>query len=352
MRPFLQFTALALTVTGGAAQAQDNPWDHAAHQALIQAAAVAGPTQSTDPNHPGSSVYPFSSFKVTTFKTKDGKDVRVWTPTGLTQKRPLVVWGGGKSLGNVANYQAMFEHLVKKGLVVAQVQFEGGFFDTDFVKFARWFNQATIEVLGREPLADAGQITYAGHSLGAQVATIATGLATGDDPTNKIPDPRALVLHAFDNSCGPNCSGSLTDPAKGYAKKIAQSVHTTILEYDDDTIAGPSKGYAQAMYTALPSVRKQWVRVLGKSFGTTYALESNHNTCLTGGGAPLNIGGAAVLNALDWHMGWKLLAGLPMALAGLGGGTAEPYVYGALTVDGGTAGDGRKLNHELRARSF
>jgi hypothetical protein len=341
----LSFVALSF-IAAAPAMSQDTIWDSRAVQIM------AAPGQSVDANDPGSSVYPVSSFKVTNFTTRDRKQVRIWTPLGVTGKRPLVVWGGGKSLGNVTNYQAMLEHLVKKGMVVAHVQFEGNFFDTDFVKFGRWYNQAVVETLAKEPLADASQITYAGHSLGAQVSVIAAGLATGDDPQNLIPDPKGLVTNAFDNSCGPNCSGDLANPAKGFAAKIAPTVHTTILEFEDDTIAGPSKRYAEALYNRVPSVRKQWLRVKGKAFGASAGLDANHNTPLTGGGAPFNIGGRAALNALDWYAGWKVLAGLPLMMSGLGGTAMQPYVYGAQLVDGGVTTDGLALKHSLQAQSF
>lgn len=322
-------------------------WSNSAYTAVTSLATAVA--QSTDAKHPGSNVYRYTSFTITDYKTTDGKAVRIWTPNGATGKLPMVAFGAGKSLGNPVNYQAMFEHMAKKGMVVANIQFEGSFFDTDFVKFARYFNNAVKQTLAKAPLADAGQVFYAGHSLGSQVSVIAAALATTVDTTNQFVDPKGMILMAYDNSRGPNNAGDLNNPAAGYAVKVAPSVQSVILEFADDSIAGPSKNYAQALYGKLPSTKKQWVRVNGKSFGTTYALEANHNTPLTAGGAPLNIGGAAVLNTLDWNMTWKMTTGLPLSATTP---DAVPFITGAGLLNGGTGTGGAVLNHTLMAQSF
>ena len=322
-------------------------WSPAAYAAVQPLA--AGLAQSTDPKHPGSNVYRYSAFTTTDFKTADGKSVRVWTPTGATGKLPMVAFGAGKSLGNPTNYQAMFEHLVKKGVVVANIQFEGGFFDTDFVKFAGWFNKAVKETLAKTPSADATQVYYAGHSLGSKVSVIAAALATTLDTTNAFVDPKGLVLMSYDNSRGPTNGGDLKNPAAGYAVKVGAGVRSMILEFEDDSIAGPAKTYASALYGKLPSTQKQWIRVKGKNLGSTYALAADHNTPLTGGGAPANIGGAAALNALDWHMTWKVVAGMPLAA---GSSDAASFLTGTNLLNGGTATGGVVLQHTLMGQNF
>lgn len=332
-------------LVGTTLAAQEDPWSLQAYLATQTTA----PVQSSDPAHPGSKVYSVSSFKTQDLKSADGKSIRVWTPTGATGKLPLICFGPGKALGGVTNYQGLFEHLVKKGFVVAHIQFEGSFFDTDFVKFGRWFNNAVKKVLESVPVADATQITYVGHSLGSQVATIAAGQATGDDPQNLIPDPKALVLMAYDNSRGPNNAGDPNNPACGYAVKVGAGVRAVILEFEDDSIAGPAKAHAQNLYAKLPSAQKLWLRIRGKNLGSAYALTADHNTPLTGGGAPMNIGGKAALNALDWHATWKFVAGVPGVMSGLYP-SWDGQTFGADMLNGGTASDGSVLTHLLMAR--
>ncbi len=340
---------LISSVAPAHAVGDDHPWGQVAFAASQQGLASTAPGANTDPKNPGSNVYPYTSFTVTDFKTTDGKNVRLWVPNGATGKLPLLAFGPGKSLSNPTNYQAMFEHAAKKGMVVADIQFEGSFFDTDFVKFAGWFNNAVKQTLAKVSLADASRVYYAGHSLGSQVAVIAAARATTQDTTNAFVDPKALLLMSYDNSHGPTDAGNLNNPALGYAVKVAPSVRTLILEFEDDSIAGPSKNYAQAMFNKIPSTQKQWVRVKGKGFGSTYALAADHNTPLTGGGAPANIGGAAANNALDWYMVWKAAAGLPLSSTNA---DVEGYLQGANLLYGGTAQDGKVLNHVLMGQNF
>jgi hypothetical protein len=338
-----------LCVAAGAVQAgqTESLWSNSAYAELNSLATTVA--QSTDASHPGSNVYNYSSFTITDFKTTDGKSVRIWVPTGATGKLPMLAFGAGKSLGNPVNYQAMFEHLAKKGMVVANIQFEGSFFDTDFVKFAGWFNNAVKQTLVKAPLADPAQVYYAGHSLGSQVSVIAAARATTGDTTNQFVDPKGMILMSYDNSRGPNNAGDLNNPAAGYAVKVAPSVQSVILEFADDTIAGPSKNYAQALYNKLPSSKKQWVRVKGSAFGTAYGLSADHNSPLTAGGAPLNIGGKAVLNTLDWNMVWKMTGGLPLQASRPAYAT---WLTGAGLLNGGTGSDGVVLQHTLMGQSF
>lgn len=345
------FPVLALASISTFAQANESMWGQAAYSAVqgANAALVAAPAQSTDPLHPGSSVYPYASFTTTDFKTTDGKAVRIWAPVGAIGKLPLVAWGAGKSLGSPVNYQAMFEHMAKKGMVVANIQFEGSFFDTDFVKFAKHFNNGVKQTLAKNTQADADQVYYAGHSLGSQVSVIAAALATTQDTANAFVDPKGMILMSYDNSRGPNNAGDLNNPAVGYAVKVAPAVRSMILEFEDDSIAGPAKNYAQALFNKLPSSKKQWVRVKGKNFGSSYALSADHNTPMTGGGAPLNIGGVAVKNSLDWHMVWKAVVGVPFAATST---SAADFVTGAKLLNAGTASDGVSLQHTLMGQNF
>jgi hypothetical protein len=344
--------ALASSVVPSLASANDTLateglWSQTAYAALQTLAAAPG--ANTDPKNPGSSVYAYSSFTTLDYKTTDGKSVRIWTPVGATGKLPMVAFGAGKSLGSPVNYQAMFEHLVKKGMVVANIQFEGGFFDTDFVKFAGWFNNAVKQTLAKAPLADPAQVYYAGHSLGSQVSVIAAALATTGDTANAFVDPKGLVLMSYDNSRGPTNGGDLNNPAAGYAAKVGAGVRTMILEFEDDSIAGPAKTYASALYNKLPVTKKQWVRVKGKNLGSAYGLTADHNTPLTGGGAPANIGGAAANNALDWYMVWKAVAGLPLSATST---DAASYLVGPNLLFGGKGTDGVNLTHTLMGQNF
>jgi hypothetical protein len=346
--PMLSLAAVSMSMAAFAQAAEvESFWSQSAFAA--SQGLVAAPTQSTDPLNPGSNVYRFSSFTTTDFKTTDGKAVRIFAPVGATGQLPMVAFGAGKSLGDPKNYQAMFEHMVKKGIVVVNIRFEGGFFDTDFVKFAGHFNNAVKQTLARTALADPAQVYYVGHSLGSQVSVIAAALATTVDTTNAFVDPKGMVLMSYDNSRGPSNGGDLNNPAVGYAAKVGAGVRAMILEMEDDTIAGPSKTYAQSLYNKMPLSKKQWIRVKGKTFGSTYGLAADHNTPLTGGGAPLGIGGPAVISSLDWNMVWKSVAGLPLSGKSV---DAANFITGSNLINAGKAADGMNLMHTLMGQNF
>jgi len=330
----------------------------AAPAALAQAGPPAPPPPPAVAAHPGSSTYAYATLDTTKFTLKDsffgaGYVTEVRVPRGAQGKLPLVVFAHGKALYFSSTlYGAFLDHLARKGAIVASVEYEGylaGIVSTDHGKFARRFLRGMQETLRRYPQADASQVVFVGHSLGARVAVVAAAYATGQDAQGAIPDPTALVLHAFDDSRPPTgASRPAVLGASGVARDVARSVEVTVLEYAGDTTAGPQKGYAQGLYDALAVDRKQWIRA--KSYATDPRLTTDHLTPLSGGPA-WTPGGTPRLDALDRHFVWKITAGVILARTGRDP-LAAPYAYGNLREDGGTASNGGLVRHEVVRQSF
>jgi hypothetical protein len=323
----------------------------------LDAAAKALPkpplAQSIDAADPGSNVYAFSAFDTVKWTTAvEKRPVEALVPQNAVGKLPVLVFMGGKKMQSTSYYRGLVEHVAKKGAVLVFVEGDDGampFGAADQVKPARAINEGANEALARIPCADATRVYYAGHSLGAKCTVIATALATTLDTAGVLVDPKGILLAAFDNSNGGPFAPKPdnTNPANGYAVQIAASVEVTILEFEDDSIAGPKKLYAVSLYNKLPSVRKQHVLVRGSKIATSPKLAADHNTILTGGS--VMAGGSPKLNALDWYCTWRYATAIVLSDVVP---SYAPYAYGDLRTDGGPCSDGTIYRHILKASTF
>jgi hypothetical protein len=322
--------------------------------ALPPAAPPAAPTAA---DHPGSATYAYGDVDTTSFVKKPpglfspGFLTRVHVPRGASGKLPVVAIAHGKFLYYDPDlYGKLIRHLCLKGCVVVDVEYEGylaGLFTKDHARFAERFRIGVREAIQRTPVADPTALVYVGHSLGARVALIAAEEAAAKKQSDPV--PTALVLHAFDDSRPPTGAASpeVLGPG-GVARRVPANVEVTLVEYADDTIAGPSTPYARLLYAELPVSRKQWLRVPG--LATQPALVADHLAPLTGGSS-FGFGGKPALDAIDQHVVWKITAGVALARTGRDP-RAEPWCYGTRREDCGVASDGTAYKLEVIKSSF
>ena len=272
--------------------------------------AVALPQAPTDPQHPGSKVYAYTT-KVQSLSCS-GRSVSVYLPTGKSQneKFPVVVYGHGQAL-TVANYEGTFQHLAKKGVAVIYPNYDKGFFDQDWKRMGADYVQQAACALKKYSQLDRNQVLYSGHSKGAYVASVAAGsVAPGE-----VGAPRAVVL--FQTAGADEETITKMDPR----------ATLTVIYSDADTIV--ERGFSDRLFSKAPSVRKQMILV--KSYSTTTpALKADHFWPVTKG----SVFGGGSESALHYYGSWKWLVGAALDLRD-GGNAANPYAYGLFATEKG-----------------
>lgn len=273
------------------------------------------PSAPTDAQHPGSKIYSYG------FKSErlncNGRDVDVFVPQGKTKKRsnanyPAIVFGHGQAL-DVDNYRLSMEHLAKKGIVAVFPTYDKGFFDRDWRRMGRDYVNLTdcafkqIKTrFGVDTSYD--QVVFSGHSKGAYVASIASGLSYKEEMLVK---PRAIVLFQ----------------AAGLDIELNQAIDPmipfTVVYSDKDTIV--SRQISNDLFSSSPSIKKQFI--LLKSYPE---LSADHFWPLTKGA----IFGGGPESSLHYFALWKWLVAAAKDLT-IGGQGNNPYLYGDRASDKG-----------------
>jgi hypothetical protein len=269
------------------------------------------PSAPEDPAHPGSKVYTH------TFTERDlncqGRSVNVFVPTALPGETsfPVVVYGHGQSLG-LSVYRGTLEHLAKKGIVAVFPAFDTGFFDQDWQRMGTDYVNLADCAISQTKEADASRVVYAGHSKGAYIAQIASGLATGLHA--KAP-PHATVL--FEPAGSDAGTLATIDPASAL----------TVVFADQDTIV--SRDISEAIYSGAPSTIKQLIFL--KSYtDTNPTLNADHFWPLTENG----VFGGGPEGPFHYYGEWKWLVAAANNAA-YGNRFDDPYLYGSKALDSG-----------------
>jgi len=269
------------------------------------------PTQPTEPAHPGSAIYEFQAQK-TSFEA-NGRQVDVFLPEGKANA-PVVVYGHGQAIG-LDGYEATFIHLARKGVAVIFPEFDNGFFDQDWRRMAKDYNDLVAAALAKYPQQmDPRRIVFSGHSKGAYIALMAAGDA------NKPAGLSGVVLFApagFDGE---------------YLNRMEPLLPVTIVWGEADSVI--KRSLQKDIYSKLPSRHKQLIEV--KNYAS---LRADHYF-------PMNkayfFGGRNGVSPFHFHGGWKWILGA--ALDGEGGRSlTNPYVYGAETATSGLPNVSHKL---------
>lgn len=290
--------------------------------------AQAFPGAPQDPNHPGSKIY---SYQIKTMKvTCQGRQVEMVHPvaTSADESFPVVIYGHGQALG-FDNYKATFDHLAGKGVIAVHPAYDKGFFDTEWTRMGRDYvnvSACALDQLKAQGIqAELSQVTFAGHSKGAYVASVAAGLATAEGLRLR---PAAVILFQMAGL-----------DAKSWAS-LPETLPLTVVYSDQDSIV--KRSISEDAYRLAKSRVKQFL-VVRSYANASPKIEANHFWPLTKG----SFAGGGPETALHYYSGWKWLVAVSLDLA-LGTENTNPYVYGPLTVDKGVA----DVTDEIVARSF
>lgn len=269
------------------------------------------PEQPQDVNHPGSATYEYQ-FKHEVFSS-ERRNIDVFLPvTSQARKVPVIVFGHGQAI-DFEGYRLTFEHLAKKGVAVIHPTYDTGFFDQDWRRMSRDFNQLTKAALVKyEDVIDSEKIVYSGHSKGAYIALMAAG-----DTNLKNLGIRAGAVVLF-------------APAgydQQYIKTLDPSIPITIVWSDKDTVI--KQNLITEIYGKLPSLYKQWI--LAKSYKS---LEADHFFPLS---KSYFFGGRDGVSAYHYYAVWKWLLGAVWDLQSDGGSVQNSFLYGDQTATTGVA---------------
>ena len=293
------------------------------------ASATSLPGPPTDPQHGGSKIYSHKTQSVN-FKCS-GRDVDVIYPTPLQSNEtfPVVIYGHGQALG-FANYRGTLEHLAGKGIIAIHPMYDRGFFDQEWARMGR--DYVSVSACALDELAKLGirhdpqAIVFSGHSKGAYVASMASGLARRENLKLK---PEAILLF--------QTAGLDANVVKDFPP---QARLTLVFSDRDQTV---KRQLTDDTYRFAPSVQKQVL--VARSYPS---LEADHFWPLTQG----SFVGGGNESALHYHSAWKWLVGAahdlqssPQRPQGPG---RHPQLYGPDAVDKGVPG----LNDEIAERNF
>jgi hypothetical protein len=281
----------------------------------VMAQKAALPVAPNDPKHPGSKIYSYASEE----KKFDcnGREVQVFVPksSNANEVFPAVIYGHGQAL-DVANYRGTMEHLAKKGIVAVFPTYDTGFFDQDWIRMGRDYvtvSQCAIAKAG--VVVDKDQIVFSGHSKGAYVASVASGLAFKESLSLR---PQAVVLFA---PAGWNSNTlAYVDPQVSYT--IAYSDQDTIVDFD----------ISQNIYQNVKSTRKQLIKF--KSYTeTARTLKADHFWPLTKG----SFAGGGSESAFHYYGSWRWLVAAALDLKEKTA-FSNPHLYGDEAINKGVPG--------------
>lgn len=277
---------------------------------------LAAPAAPSDSDHPGSKSYPYQ-FTRHALKCL-GRDVTVFAPTVMeTAKQvPVVVYGHGQAL-KLEHYAGTFEHLAKKGIGVVFPMYDKGFFDQDWARMGSDYVAMSLCAIKSQPNFSLGQVVFSGHSKGAYVASIASGLASRDKLS---PLPGAVVLFGL--------AGFDAETAAA----ISPTTAMTIVFSDREKVV--SREFSESLYNGASSRLKQFIDV--KSYPADEnggAISADHFWPQTKSA----IFGGRSENALHYYGSWKWLVAAADDLAE-GNKATHPYLYGSKAGDKGVTG--------------
>lgn len=278
--------------------------------------ALSGPPAPIDSDHPGSKAYAFE-FTVRQMKCL-GRDVTIYSPKAIapSSKFPVVVYGHGQAL-KLEHYSGTFEHLAKKGVAVIFPIYDKGFFDQDWARMGSDYVAMSLCAIKSDSKLSIDQVVFSGHSKGAYVASIASGLSARDGLS---PMPDATVLFGL--------AGFNAETA------AAISPHTALTIVFSDSEKVVSREYSESLYTSAPSRLKQVIDV------KSYPADENGGSLIADHFWPQTksaIFGGRSENALHYYGAWKWLVASAEDLID-GGQATHPHLYGSKAGDKGVTG--------------
>lgn len=262
-----------------------------------------------DERHPGSLVYNLD-FKKKVIQCEGVREFSVFVPSQVNDQTATIVFGHGQALG-LRHYEESFIHFAKKGVALVFPDYSRGFFDQNWERMGQDFNKQVACALEIENL-NKDFVVFSGHSKGAYVASVATGLSFRDD---LLVQPKSAVLL---NSAG-------LDPLT--LSHIPKSVEMTVIFSDQDRIV--ERSISDQLYELSPSSKKQLI--LLRSYPEDNDLNAIHmwplsKSFLFFGGGPTG--------AFHYYSLWKWLLGAAEDVITGANGLNE-YMYGHFANDKG-----------------
>lgn len=343
------------TIKAGRAQSESitllKPGADSAVAVAKEVTTIAGPTQSHDPDNPGSDVYQYDGWTTGTYQVWHFNFFAIY-PTTVTYliphgslpigEFPVIAVSGGKFLDHPTAYVHLLHHLCRKGYVVLSVDTDTGPLDCQHSRMAGEFLEAVwktiVKKIGGRTYSPA-RIAWWGHSMGAKVQAIAAQMTTN----RYYIRPTAVIANHFSNNKGTFCN----DDAISTASRIPTAIWYTIIKGDQDEIAGADP---RKLYDALNPAQVFRQLLLVKSYSDD-DLTGDHDAPLTD--PPENplvtlVGGPATLDALDWWLYWKIAVG---AVDFHFRNKSKKWAYGTERENGGTDAAGNLLTHKVEAES-
>lgn len=269
----------------------------------------SAPARPTEAAHPGSDVYEFT-VKHDSLRLL-GRAVDVYLPVnaaGDTPNVPVVVYGHGQAIG-LDGYEATFTHLARKGVAVIYPTYDKGFFDQEWRRMAKDYNDLTAEALrAYAGKINPAQIVYSGHSKGAYIAL----MAAGAPDLNATFAPGAVVVFA---PAGYDAE---------YLSRLPVSTPLHIIWGERDGVIG--RPALNEIYNRAPSQHKQFIEV--KSYPD---LAADHFFMLN---KSYFFGGEDGVSALHFYAAWKWILGAAWDVQA-GGLKNNSYIYGDQTDSSG-----------------
>lgn len=266
------------------------------------------PSAPTDPAHPGSKIYQYTS---TRHKLQClGRETAVFL-SSRKQPQALVAIGHGQAL-DTSHYEGTHEHLARKGIASVNPPYDTGFFDRNWNRMGSDYAKIIECVADAFPnQIDRSKVIYSGHSKGAYVAQIAAGIANQQRLSSA---PKAIVLF---NPAGHD-SATL--------KSTGATTATTVIFSDQDTVVKRSD--SEAIYNQSASHKKQLLTI--KSYTTSPPVKADHFWSLT---QPSTFGGGSE-SALHYFGSWKWLTAAAYDLE-QAGAFSNSFLYGSEVSDKG-----------------
>jgi len=268
----------------------------------------------SDAKHPGSFFYE-TDFEIKTHTCGDSRSATVYLPKIKNENTPTIVFGHGQSL-NISHYEKSLSHIAKKGVAVIFPNYGTWAFDTNWLRMgADYISQAKC-IIESEDL-NKELVVFSGHSKGAYVASVASGLSFKND----LLKPKSLLLM---NAAGFEAS---------LIPFIPKNVEVNLVFSEEDTIV--EKSISEEIFKLSQADKKQFI--LLKSYPESSNEEAFNAIHMWPLNKPFLFFGGGPIGPLHYYGFWKWMIAAADDL-NQGAQGESFYLYGEGASDKGIDG--------------
>lgn len=265
----------------------------------LSALAEELPERPSDPSHPGSDIYDSQNVEKISVSA-NGRIGHLYIPSNYNgdELLTLIAFGHGHAVPEFS-YKKMLDHIGKKGFAVLYVPYDTSWRDQDFDRMSRDYNNFVAEALEEHSdKLDPDKVVFSGHSNGALVATMASGLPENEQRVR----PAQLVVFAI--------AGVPSD----YLERLDSDLKCSFVVGDADTNT-PFR-VSERSYEKANCSQKQLIHMASYN-----DVEADHGSFRTFGW------GGDQESPLHWYGYWKFLLGAAMDIENGSLGTND-WLYG------------------------